>query len=64
MELGTIIAIVITVVVHLIGIGGFLVWFAAGFPLSIEQFQRWWNDVHFLPEWIRNQNRGQLTRKM
>ena len=64
MDLGTLIPIVITVVIHLIGIGIFLVWFAAGRPMSRRQLQRWWKDVHFLPAWIRNPKREQLTRNM
>ena len=63
MDLGTLIPIVITGVIHLIGIGIFLVWFATGRPMSKQQFQHWWKDVHFLPAWIRSRKREQLTRR-
>jgi hypothetical protein len=64
MDLGTLIPIVITVVIHVIWIGTFLVWFVAGRPMSKQQFQRWWKDIHFLPAWIRNRKGEQLTRNM
>jgi len=32
---------VITTVIHLIGIGGLILWMVAGFPLSIEKFKAW-----------------------
>ena len=64
MDLGTLIPIVITAVIHLIGIGAFLIWFAAGRPISKQQLQRWWKDVHFFPAWTRNHKREQLTRNI
>ena len=64
MDLVNLIPIVITIVIHLIGIGIFLVWFAAGRPMSKEQLQHWWNDIHFLPAWIRNRKREHLTRNI
>jgi L-asparagine transporter-like permease len=62
MDLSTLIPIVITVIIHVIGIGIFLVWFAAGRPMSKQQFQRWWKDVQFLPAWVRNRKPERLTR--
>ena len=63
MDLGTLIPIVITVIIHVIGIGIFLVWFAAGRPMSKQQFDLWWKDVHFFPAWVRNRKQKQLTRR-
>ena len=64
MDLGTLILIAITVVIHLIGIGVFLFWFAIGRPMSKQQLEGWWRGVHFLPAWIRNHKREQFNRNV
>jgi hypothetical protein len=58
MDVATLLIIAATVVIHLIGIGLFLVWFAAGRPMSVEALRRWWKEVEFLPPWLRRRKKG------
>ena len=64
MDVWTLIPIVTTVIIHVIGIGIFLVWFAAGRPMSKRQFDVWWKEVRILPAWARNRKREQPTRNV
>jgi hypothetical protein len=49
MDLETFLIIAATVVIHLIGIGLFLVWMAAGQPMSMQELKTWWEKLHILP---------------
>jgi hypothetical protein len=49
MDPETFVIIATTVVIHLIGIGLFIVWLAAGKPMSVQALKTWWKNVHFLP---------------
>jgi L-asparagine transporter-like permease len=49
MDLQTFLMIAVTVVIHLIGIGLFIVWLAAGKPMSAQELKAWWKKVRFLP---------------
>jgi L-asparagine transporter-like permease len=51
MDLPTFLIIATTVVIHLIGIGLFIVYLAAGKPTSVQQLKAWWKNVRFLPRW-------------
>ena len=62
MDIATLTAIVITVVIHLIGIGLFLVWFAAGRPMSRKALGAWWKNVHILPRWKESRRKGDAQR--
>ena len=59
MNLINLVPIIITVIVHLIGIGLFLVWFAIGKPMTKQQFQRQWERIHLVPARIRGWKRHQ-----
>jgi flagellar basal body-associated protein FliL len=56
MPSSTIIIIVITAAIHVIGLGVFFVWMAAGSPMSMEKFESWLNRQH-LPFWKRQPER-------
>jgi hypothetical protein len=45
----TFLLIAATVVIHLIGIGLFLVWMAAGQPMSMHELKTWWKKLRILP---------------
>jgi hypothetical protein len=62
MDFATFTITVATVIIHALGIGGFLVWFAAGRPMSKRELQRWWKEVHFIPDWMRLGKGGTIRR--
>jgi flagellar basal body-associated protein FliL len=47
----TIVILIITGGVHLLGIGIFIMWMMSGYPLSLEDFRKNVKKVHFLPTW-------------
>jgi hypothetical protein len=60
--LQTFVVIAITVVIHLIGIGVFLVWFAAGRPISRKAFETRWRNVHLISRWKSMQEKKGVGR--
>lgn len=48
MSIATIIIIGITAGIHVIGLGLFFIWMAAGSPMSVVQFRKWLKK-QFLP---------------
>lgn len=53
MSTSAIVLLILTGGIHLIGIGLFLLWMAAGHPLSREQFREWIQAQAFLKRWHR-----------
>jgi flagellar basal body-associated protein FliL len=51
MSTETILILIITGGVHLLGIGIFILWMMSGYPLSFEAFRKNVKKVHFLPRW-------------
>jgi hypothetical protein len=41
--------LIIAVAIHLIGIGLFFVWMAAGQPIPVQELKTWWTKVRILP---------------
>lgn len=50
MDIETVLIIAFTVVIHLIGIGLFVVWLAAGKPMSVQEVKDRLKRVRFLPK--------------
>ena len=47
----TILILIVTGGVHLLGIGTFILWMMSGYPLSLEQFRKNAKKVQILPKW-------------
>lgn len=60
MSTATVIIIVITAGIHVIGLGVFFVWMAAGSPMSVEKFKDWLNEQH-LPFRKRHPSRKHVS---
>ena len=51
MSIESMVIIGFTAAIHLVGIGAFIAWMAAGYPMSLDQLKAKWKQTRILPSW-------------